>query len=298
MNLVIGATGVLGSEICRRLRGQGLPVRALVRRGSAREGELRALGVDIAHGDLREPATLDAACRGVSCVFSTATAMGTKDKSLKLRAVDRDGQLAIVAAAKANGVGRFIFISVSPTLQPPAPLIRYKREVEQAVRASGMRWTILQPTVFMEIWLGAPLGWDHSAGKAMVFGTGDAKLNWVSVADVAELSVRSLTDARLENKEIAVGGPEALSPNEVLRIFEETSGRRYTAKRVPRVVLATLGPIISLFNEMEGSKMALGAQVTTDERLDLTLMRSVGLPTVSVRDYAQRVATSSGGAAG
>src|SRR3954462_1894440 len=104
MNLVIGATGVLGSDICRRLRALGLPVRALVRRGSAREAELAALGVEIAHGDLREPATLDAACRGVSCVFSTATAMGSKDKSLTLRAVDRDGQLAVVAAAKANGV--------------------------------------------------------------------------------------------------------------------------------------------------------------------------------------------------
>ena len=293
MNLVIGATGVLGSEICRRLRGRGLPVRALVRKGSARESELRALGVEIAHGDLREPATLDAACRGASCVFSTATAMGAKDKRLTLRAVDRDGQLAVVAAAKANGVGRFVFISVSPTLKPPAPLIRYKREVEQAVRASGMRWTILQPSVFMEIWLGAPLGWDHAARKAMVFGAGDAKLNWVSVGDVAELAVRSLTDPQLENKVIEVGGPEPLSPNEVLRIFEETSGRSYTAKRVPRLMLLALGPVVSLFNEMEGSKMALGAQTTVDERLDLTLMRSVGLPTVSVRDYARRVTSGS-----
>src|SRR5881398_1498634 len=105
MNLVIGATGVLGSEICRQLRAQGLPVRAFVRRGSAREGELVALGVEIAHGDLRQPATLDAACRGVTCVFSTATAMGSKDRSLTLRAIDHDGQLAVVAAAKANGVG-------------------------------------------------------------------------------------------------------------------------------------------------------------------------------------------------
>src|SRR4051812_1519895 len=147
MNLVVGATGVLGSEICRQLRAAGQPVRALVRRGSAREAALAALGVEIAYGDLRVPATLEAACRGVSCGFSTATAMGAKDKSLTLRDIDRNGQLAVVAAAKANGVGRFVFISLSPLLQPPAPLVRYKREVERAVRDSGMKWTILQPTV-------------------------------------------------------------------------------------------------------------------------------------------------------
>ena len=289
MNLVIGATGVLGSEICRQLRDRHLPVRALVRRGSAREKDLAALGVEIVYGDLREPASLDAACHGATCVFSTATAMGSKDKSLTLRAVDRDGQLALVAAAKANRVGRFVFISVSPFLQPPAPLVRYKREVERAVRESGMRWTILQPTVFMEIWLGAPLGWDHAAGRAMIFGDGKGKLNWVAVRDVAELAVMSIADPRLENQFVPVGGPEALAPNDVLRIFEEASGRPYSARRVPRLLLKALSPVVSLFNEEAGSGMSLGAQGAMGERLDISLMRSLGLPRVTVQDYAREV---------
>jgi uncharacterized protein YbjT (DUF2867 family) len=289
MNLVIGATGVLGSEICRRLRQRGLPVRALVRRGSPREAQLAELGATIAHGDLRKPGTLDVACQGVTTVFSTATAMGSKDRSLTLRAVDRDGQLDLVAAAKAAGVKRFVFISVSPTLEPPAPLIRYKREVERAVRESGMRWTILQPSVFMEIWLGQLLGWDHAAGRATIFGNGAGALNWVSVADVAELAARALDDARLENKTVSVGGPEALSPNDVLRIFEETSGRRYTARRIPRLMLVTLGPVVSVFNEAVGSGMSLGAQGALGENLDTSFMKSLGLPLTSVREYAQRV---------
>jgi hypothetical protein len=53
--------------------------------------------------------------------------MGSRDKSLKLRAIDRDGQLSAVAAAKAARVQRYIYVSVSPTLQPPAPLVKYKR---------------------------------------------------------------------------------------------------------------------------------------------------------------------------
>jgi uncharacterized protein YbjT (DUF2867 family) len=289
MNLVIGATGVLGSEICRRLRQRGLPVRALVRRGSAGEAALKALGVDIAHGDLRKPGTLDAACQGVTTVFSTATAMGSKDKSLTLKAVDHDGQLYAVAAAKAAGVKRFVFISVSPTLKPPAPLVRYKREVEVAVRESGMRWTILQPTVFMEIWLGQALGWDHTAARATIFGDGAGVLNWVSVADVAELAVRALDDPRLQDKEVPVGGPEAIAPNDVVRIFEEASGRKYAAKRVPRLMLTTLGPVVSMFNEAVGSGMSLGAQGALGEQLDTSLMRSIGLQLTTVRDYAERV---------
>lgn len=294
MNLVIGATGVLGSTICRQLRAAGLPVRALVRRGSPREAELRALGIDIAWGDLRDPATLDAACRGVTSVISTATAMGSKDKSLTLRIVDRDGQLAAVAAAKANGVQRFVFVSLLSSL-PSSPLTRYKREVERAVRESGMRWTILQPSVFMEIWLGPLLGWDHVAGQATIFGAGNGRLNWVSVADVAEVAVRSLSDPRLDNKAVEVGGPEALSPNAALRLFEEESGRPYKARRVPRPMLTILGPVVSLFNEAVGSGMALGAHSTNDEVLDLSLMRSLGLPRVTVRDYARQVVTSRAG---
>lgn len=289
MNLVIGATGVLGSEICRRLRERGLPVRALVRRGSAREAELKALGIDIAYGDLRKPGTLEAACRGATTVFSTATAMGSKDRTLRLRAVDRDGQLDAVAAAKAAGVKRFVFVSVSPTLQPPAPLIRYKREVERAVRESGMRWTILQPSVFMEIWLGALLGWDHAAARATIVGDGSGVLNWVSVGDVAELAVRALDDPRLENKDVPVGGPEALAPNDVVRIFEETSGRRYSARHIPRAMLVTLGPVVSVFNEAVGSGMSLGAQGALGENLDTSLMKSLGLPLTTVREYAKRV---------
>src|SRR6188472_3989782 len=104
MNLVIGATGILGSEICRQLRARGLPVRAFVRAGSAGRGALEAMGAEIVAGDLRNRATIEAACRGVRAVFSTATAMGTKDKTQKMRAVDRDGQLALVEIAAASGV--------------------------------------------------------------------------------------------------------------------------------------------------------------------------------------------------
>jgi uncharacterized protein YbjT (DUF2867 family) len=85
MVLVVGATGALGSEICRRLRARNLTVRGLVRPGSPGEPALREIGVELSFGDLRSRASVEVACRGVTTVISTATAMGSRDKSLSLR---------------------------------------------------------------------------------------------------------------------------------------------------------------------------------------------------------------------
>lgn len=299
MILVVGATGVLGFEICRKLRARGLPVRALVRRGTAREQAIAELGVEIVRGDLRIRATLDDACRGIAAVVSTATAMGSTDKSLTLRAVDRDGQLNLVAAAAAAGVEQFVFVSVSPTLQPPAPLVRYKREVEQAVRVSGMQWTILQPTVFMEIWLSEKVGWDHHAARATTFGPGTGPMQWIAVDSVAEYAVRSLEDPRLANQTVPLGGPDAVTPNDVVRLFETLSGRQYRVRRVPTSVLRLVGPVLSIFNEQAGSAIAMGVQSVNGDRIDSPIQREIGLPLRTLREHAEQVigATASARAA-
>ena len=290
MILVAGATGMLGSEVCHRLRALNHAVRGLVRPASPKGLALREMGVEVSSGDLRSRVDVEAACRGVSTVISTATAMGSKDKSLTLRDIDRDAQLRLVEVAKASGVEHFIYVSLSPNLQPSAPLVRYKREVERAVRASGMRWTILQPSVFMEIWLSGLLGWDFDRGRAMIFGAGSAPISWISVADVAEYVIRSLDDPRLANRDVPIGGPEALSPNAVMKIFENVSGRRYTAKRAPRFVLSLLSPAVAMFNEGVASGMSLGAQTALGDVIDSPLQRELALPLTTVHAYAMRVA--------
>ena len=289
MILVVGATGLLGSEICRRLRARNLPVRGLVRAGSPGEAGLRAMGVEISTGDLRRRADVKAACSGASAVISTATAMGSRDKSLTIRAIDRDAQLQLVEFAAAGGVSQFIYVSVTPNLQPSAPLVRYKREVERAVMASGMRWTILQPSVFMEVWLSSLLGWDIEAGRATIFGAGTAPLSWISVWDVAEFAVRSLDDARLANRVVPLGGPQALTPNAVVELFEKASGRKFTAKHVPRAILRLMSPVVGLFNEGVGSGMSMGAQSAGGDIIDSPLQRELALPLITLHDYAARV---------
>src|SRR5689334_11683204 len=114
MFLVVGATGMLGSEICRQLASARNPVRALVRRSSdpARVRELQGLGVEIVTGDLRDPMSLAAACTGVTGVVTTATAVLSHDAGCDMRSIDHEGQLALVAAAEAAGVAHFVYVSM------------------------------------------------------------------------------------------------------------------------------------------------------------------------------------------
>lgn len=289
MILVVGATGSLGLEVCRRLRSRNQPVRALVRPGSTREEELRRLGAEVVQGDLRSREAVEAACRGATAVISTATAMGSKDRRNSLRMVDRDGQLALVDAAQKSGVRHFVYVSISPNYRELAPLMRYKREVERAVRESGMRWTILQPSNFMEIWLSSFLGWDFRDARAMIFGSGVAPVSWISLHDVAEYCAIALEDPRMANRDVPLGGPEALPPNEVVRIFESTSGRKYRVRRIPRAIPGMLSRVVALFDERQASGMSLGSQVAGGDAIDSPLQRELPVTLTTVREYAQRV---------
>lgn len=289
MILVVGATGVLGLEVCRRLRDRNQPVRAMVRAGSPREKELTRIGAEVVYGDLRSREAIAAACRGATAVISTATAMSSKGRADTLRAVDRDGQLSLVAAARESGVRHFVHVSISPNYRELAPLMRYKREVERAVRQSGMRWTILQPSNFMEIWLSSFLGWDFGKARAMIFGSGEAPLSWISVHDVAEYCVLALDDPRMVNQDVPLGGPEALPPNEVVRIFENVSGRKYSVRRIPRAIPGVLSRVVALFDERQASGMSLGAQSAGGDAIDSPLQRELLVRLTSVRDYAHRV---------
>ena len=238
MNLVVGATGVLGMEICRLLAGDGKPVRALVRPTSAegKKAELRKLGIELAEGDLKDPYSLEKACRNVESIISTATSIVSKQDGDSLAKTDRDGQLALIDSAEKQDVKRFIFISFPPT---PAefPLQSAKRDVEKRLKNSKLDFVILQPTLFQEVWLGPHLGFDAVAGKARIYGSGTNKISWISFRDVAQFAVRSLETPATINQVIQLGGPESLSPLEVIKIFEQKTGRTFQVEYVPEDAL-------------------------------------------------------------
>src|SRR5262245_41750054 len=112
MYLVVGGTGPvgLGGEVCRQLRGLGKTVRALVRSTADpdRVANLARIGVELTHGDLRNPPSLLEACRGIDTVISTASMMVSRQETDTVENVDATGQEALVDAAAAAGVGSFV----------------------------------------------------------------------------------------------------------------------------------------------------------------------------------------------
>ena len=182
MILVVGATGLVGSGVCRLLGSVGERVRGLVRASSdaAKVAQLREHGVDLVTGDLKDPASLARACAGVDTVISTASCTLSRQSGDSIETVDRNGQLALVDAAVAAGAKRFVFVSF-PEVPVAFPLQDAKRAVEQRLRTSGLTYTILQPTFFAEIWLSPALGFDVAQGKARIYGTGTPRISWISI---------------------------------------------------------------------------------------------------------------------
>jgi uncharacterized protein YbjT (DUF2867 family) len=287
--LVAGATGSLGLEVCRRLRGTGWPVRALVRRSARpdRLEALRALGAELAEGDLKWPESLDAAFQGAGAVVSTATATLFEhlQEGDSIRTVDLDGNCGLVDVARVSGVRRFVFIS--STSRDSSPATRSKREVENHLRASGVTYTVLRPTHYMEIWLTPLLGFEVAARRARIFGAGDGPVSWISRDDVAKFICLALDNPSAANATIDLGGPEALSQLEVVSVVQDVVGEPFelefvSAERLRAERAGASDPLLASYAAF-CLACADGDVVSMDETL-----RRFPVTLTSVRKYAER----------
>ena len=239
MILVAGATGVLGSEIVRRLIARGEQVRAIVRETSAPEKveRLRNAGAEIVTADLKDPASLDRACAGVDSVISTVSMILTGQPGDSFDSTDSAGNRSLVDAAKRAGAKKFVFVSFDTQCVPDSPLTEAKREAEEHLIKSRLDYTILHPSLFFESWLGPMLFADPEAGTAKIYGRGVEKIRYVAVADVAELAVQSLSSPAARNAIIPFGGREAISQRDAVKIFEDTFGKKFSVTEVPQDAL-------------------------------------------------------------
>jgi uncharacterized protein YbjT (DUF2867 family) len=202
---------MVGGEVCRRLAAAGAPVRALVRATSdpAKMEALRTLGVELAQGDLRDRASLEVACQGVRAVISTASSMpfcyqpGEND----IQTVDLGGLKTLIVAAQAADVSRFVYTSFSGQIDLDFPLRNAKRAVEQRLRDSGLVYTVLRPSYYMEVWLSPAVGFDAANATANLYGDGQAPISWISLQDVAQFAVESLDNPAARYATLELGAP-------------------------------------------------------------------------------------------
>jgi NADH dehydrogenase len=293
MILVCGATGQLGSLIVTRLRQRDLAVRALVRpRTDA--SLLEALGVEIARGDLRDPASLAAAVSGVSTVISTANTIGrvvAGEKGLTIRDVDDRGHASLIQAAEDAGVERFVFVSFSrEVLASRTPFARAKLATEARLEASGMRHVIVRPEMFQEIWLSELTQFDWRQSKLTIFGKGQAAHAYVAVDDVAAAMVE-LALADDPPSVVTLGGPERLTRVEAAEAFERATGRTMKRSHVPRLALRVGSLAMRPFNPVTASLMGQSlAADTSPSTGDDAHFRSLGIEPKPVSRYIEEIA--------
>jgi NADH dehydrogenase len=237
MILVVGATGIVGGMITRRLFEQGKDVRILVRTNSpseqlAREGratsaeELIEAGAQPAYGDLRDRASLDAIVEGVETVISTANSAGRGGED-NPQSVDLEGNRNLIEAARDAGVEHFVFISAfGADPENPVPFMQAKGQSEASLRESGMDYTILAPTPYMEIWAAVVVGMPALQSQPVTLvGEGRRRHSFVSNRDVAAFAVAAVDHSAARNQYLAIGGPEPLTWSDVVATYERVLGR-------------------------------------------------------------------------
>jgi uncharacterized protein YbjT (DUF2867 family) len=286
--LVVGATGVLGMEVCRQLVAAGKQTKGLVRTSSRKEkiNGLHELGVDNVTGDMKDLQSLYQAFQNVDAIISTATSTISHQEGDSIETVDLAGQLNVADAASAAGVRHVVFISFHP-LTPEFPLQSAKRAVEDKLKSKSFTYTILQPTYFMEIWLGPVLGFDCAHAKAVIYGKGKNKISWISIKDVAAFAVASIDNPAAQNAVIQLGGPDDLSVLDAVGIFEQESGQTFELQDIPDEALrAQIAAPDSLGKTFSGLMIGLNEAETID--MNETL-RNFPIHLTSVREYARQM---------
>src|SRR5438874_8184197 len=201
--LVTGGTGFVGPYVVHALRARELPVRALVRE-PARATRLAAWGVELATGDVTDPASLRAACEGVDTVVHLVAII--KGRPADFERVMAEGTRNVVSAAQEAGARRFVLASalgLDERSEDAVPYFAAKWEMERAVRECGLEHVIFRPSfvfgrdggvlpTFIRLARFAPV--------TPIIGSGKQRLQPIWIDDLAEYYARAITEPAAANR--------------------------------------------------------------------------------------------------
>jgi uncharacterized protein YbjT (DUF2867 family) len=209
--LVIGGTGAVGSQTVLRLLDRGVQVRVMTR--NAEKQAMLPAGVEGVIADLGDPPSLPKALEGIESVVLI----------VPVHPDETAHGLFAVKAAKKAGVKKIVYLSV---VMPPEavriPHFASKVPVENAIRESGMAYTILRPNNFFQ----NDVGLKDAIVKYGVYPQpiGSIGLNRVDIRDIAEAAVNSLFDAGHDGKTYDIHGPDTLTGRDTAKIYSRLLG--------------------------------------------------------------------------
>jgi NADH dehydrogenase len=276
MILVAGGTGTLGTRVVRAITAHGTPVRVLTRNAD-RAGHLTHDGVEVHVGDVRDAAAVDQAMRGITTVVSAVQGFAGVEP-VGVKAVDLQGNDNLVRAAVAAGTRRFVLVSAAgAAARSPLELRRVKYQAEQVVVRSGLDWTILRPTAYLETWIGILGGMIAAKGSVTVFGRGGNPINFVSTDDVAALVERVTRSPDLSGAVLEIGGPEDLTLNDFARTLLTRHQAGGPIRHIPVPVLRAAATLMRPTKPLIAALIQLGVVMETS---DMTLPGDTARATV------------------
>ncbi|HEU5184579.1 MAG TPA: complex I NDUFA9 subunit family protein [Gemmatimonadaceae bacterium] len=268
--LVTGATGFVGTRVCRELARSGARVRGLVRSVAKAAERLAEFPIELHVGDIRDATSLGRAMRGCTSVVHLA-AIAIERPGQTYDEVNARGTERVLAAMRAAGVRRLVHMSQNfASSTSPYRFLRSKGMAEDAVRASQAEWTVLCPSVIF----GPQDEFVNVLARLVrlspviypVPGGGSARFQPISVDDVARVVAVALGRAGTVGRAYPLGGPAQLTLRQMVeRVLLAMEARRIL---VP-VPTAVLRPVIALFQ-----RILPNPPVTTD-LLDLLAVDNV-----------------------
>ncbi len=290
MILIAGGTGTLGTEVVHLLTARGLEVRILTRDPARAEHERGDL-VEIVSGDVQDARAVERAVAGTQTVISAIQGFGGIDPAGP-QAVDRQGNTNLIRAAKEGETDHFILVSIQGAAPDhPMELFRMKHLAEEELKASGLTWTIIRPTAYMETWatlIGEPL---LKSGRTRIFGRGNNPINFVSAHDVARFVELAVVDPAMRGEVVEVGGPENLTMEQFAQTFEAVSGKAGKVSYVPLPMMRLMSVLMRPINPTLARQIHAGVVMDThDSSFDPseTIRRYPQVPLTSLAEVVRR----------
>ena len=220
---VAGGTGFVGGEIARELRRRGRRVVVLTSRGESARGRLPD-DIELRRVDIVDTEALTAALEGIDELVVSLAFPGLPveqpKKGYTFMETDAGGTQRLIAAGERSGVRGLVYLSgAGAAHDAERHWFRVKAMAEDAVRRSGMRWTIVRPTWVYgpaDVSLNRFLGFARVLPVVPLTNLGRQKLAPVFVGDVAKLAADSLEQSAAAEQTFEVGGPESMSMRDVL----------------------------------------------------------------------------------
>jgi uncharacterized protein YbjT (DUF2867 family) len=290
--VVIGGTGMLGGQVVAALLFRGKRVRALVRPKTDAAPLVRA-GVEIARGDMMDPASLLRAMDDADAVVSTAAGY-TRHSKGDTAEIDQTGNRNLADAASQAGIRRFVFTSIVTCDQTPqVPHFWHKKLAEDRLEELGVPFVSLRPGAFLD--QVARMGDPFAKRRLMWFGSPTTPLTYLLTSDLAGYLADAVDAPGVDGQRIDIGWDRPVSMQEIAQISGRLLGQQIRVRTIPAGLISAAAAVLGPFSAMAKDMDAMMRWFQTGKYVaDPTRQREVFGPVPTAEDAISRFVGSLG----